>query len=69
MELSGPKGVCICDGYVYITEYYNSRMSVFTRDGQFVTSFGEGHVTSPHGVSVDSNGFVYVCNNHCVVVF
>ena len=39
----------------------NNCMSVFTRHGHFVTSFGEGHITNPFGVSVDSDGFVYVC--------
>ena len=42
----------------------NKRVSVFTKHGHFVTSFGEGHITDPVGVlvSVDSDGFVYVCS-------
>ena len=47
--------------------YSNDRVSVFTRHGQFVTSFGEGHITFPIGVSVDSDGFVYVCCYECVI--
>ena len=68
-ELYGPRGVCVCDGYVYAAEFCNSRVSVFTRDGQFVTSFGVGHITRPYGVSLDSDGFVYVCSKQRVVVF
>ncbi len=44
-------------------------MSVFTKDGQFVTSFGNGHITSPFGVAVDSDGFVYVRSGRSVVIF
>ena len=64
-----PQGVCVDGGYVYVVEY-NKCVSVFTKNGQFVKSFGIGHVTDPYGVSVDSDGFVYVsCIKNHVVVF
>ena len=52
-------------------------VSVFSRDGQFVTSFGnggkkEGEFVLPHGICVDCDGFVYVCDhgwNNRVQVF
>ena len=66
-ELINPEGVCVYDGFVYIAEYHHKCLSVFTKNGQFVTSVG--NITSPYGVSVDSDGFVYVCCAQCVVVF
>ena len=68
-ELDGPKGVCVDASYVYVADYSNNRVSVFTKGGQFITSCDEGHITQPYGVFVDSDGFVYVCCNKCVVVF
>ena len=67
-ELNGPRGGCVDASYVYVAENSNNCLSVFTKDGQFITSCGEGHITDPFGVFVDSDGFVYVCCNKCVVV-
>ena len=54
---------------VYVSEVDNtSRVSVFTSEGQFVTSFGggcgtgQGQFSTPMGVVVDSSGVVYVCD-------
>ena len=68
-ELNNPRGVCVDASYVYVADNSNHRVSVFTKHGQFITSCGEGHITNPYGVFVDSDGFVYVCCDKCVVVF
>ena len=64
-NLDIPKGVCVDDRYdiVYIVESGNKCVSVFHKDGQFVTSFGNGHLFYPCGVAIDSDSFVYVCDN------
>ena len=67
-DLSHPHGVCVA-GFVYVADYDNKRVSVFTKDGQFVTSFAKGHITSPFGVTVDSDGFVYVRGHKSVLIF
>ena len=64
---------------VYISERGSHRVSVFTSEGVFVTSFGShggggpGQVRypRPHGVAVDNNGVVYVCEsfNYRVQIF
>ena len=56
---------------MYVSEGYpNCRISVFTSKGQFVISFGqegsepgEFNDPGPHGIAVDSNGLVYVCDS------
>ena len=68
-ELKGPIGVCVDASYVYVADYNNQCVSVFTKEGPFIASFGEGHITNPRGMFVDSDGFVYVCCDKCVVVF
>ena len=45
----------------------NHRVSVFTSEGQFVTSFGRrgqgpGEFNYPCGITVDNSGVVYVCD-------
>ena len=54
----------------------NHRVSVFTSEGHFLTSFGgrgegPGEFNFPCGLAVDSSGFVYVCDsfNNRIQVF
>ena len=53
---------------MYVTEYSNTRVSLFRTSGEFVHSFGKvgsgrGELNSPRGIAVDQDGFVYVCDN------
>jgi DNA-binding beta-propeller fold protein YncE len=48
---------------VYVSEEWNRRVSVFTSQGRFVTSFGHGKLVNSRGLAVDSSRVVYVCNN------
>ena len=75
-ELDKPVGVAIDNNTVYISEYKNNRISVFTSAGQFIKSFGgtgngPGEFLNPRGLAVDISGAVYVCDmgNHRVQVF
>ena len=75
-QLKRPSGVCVVDQFVYVVEWGGDCVSVFSRDGQFVTSFGKygvqgGEFDSPFGICVDCDGFVYVCDygNNRVQVF
>ena len=67
-ELKEPWGVAIdSSDRVYVSEWGNHRVSVFTLEGQFVTSFGgegegPGQFKCPRGLAVDSSGVVYVCD-------
>ena len=62
--------------YVYVVDYANHRVSVFYTSGEFITPFGrrgsgEGNLNYPHGVTIDQDGFLYVCDseNNCIKVF
>ena len=76
-ELYDPRGIAVdTNGMVYVSELGNHRISVFTSEGHYVTSFGEkgkgqGQFKFPSGLAVDNNGVVYVCdyNNNSVQVF
>ena len=74
--LNEPCGVCVAGQYVYVANWKNHNVSVFTTEGAYVTLFGqggcnEGDFRNPRGVCVDGDGFVYVCdyNNGRIQVF
>ena len=67
-----------CDsiGNVYLADYSNHCIQVFTAEGQFLRVFGErgrgrGELDRPVGIAIDMNDIVYVydCGNECVSVF
>ena len=57
--------------HVYVSESFNNRISVFTCEGQFVTSFVTAEGFNPRGLAVDNSGVVYVCDsgNNCVKLY
>ena len=66
-KLSNPYDVCVSGQYVYVTNHTGYSVSVFTTDGDYVTTFGQhgschGDLNYPCGVCVDKDGFVYVCD-------
>jgi DNA-binding beta-propeller fold protein YncE len=64
-QLAAPAGIAFDkNGNVYVTEIGNDRVSVFDKNGGFITSFGSGAVfENLHGIAVDpATGFVYVAN-------
>ena len=67
-KITDPRGIHVFGDHVYISEYSNHSISVFSTDGDFITSFGKrgeerGELEKPHGITVDVDGFVYVCDN------
>lgn len=63
---SSPRGLAFDrEGYLYLADAWNNRVSKFTGDGQFVTSFGsigtaDGQFLEPAGVALDNDGGIYV---------
>jgi sugar lactone lactonase YvrE len=78
-----PTGVAVAsNGNIYISEGHgenrvnNSRITVFTKDGKFITTFGswgtgDGQLRSPHAIAFDSQDRLYVADrgNSRIVVF
>ena len=71
-------GVCMgADGrHIFVTEFDNHQVSVFEKDGRFVRSLrkygmGKGDLCYPAGITMDSDGYVYVCDqgNNRIQVF
>ena len=66
-KLSDPRGVCVAGQYVYVSDYNNHNISIFTTEGEHMTSFGqcgvnEGCLYHPWGICIDNDGFLYICD-------
>ena len=67
-ELNGPMGLAFDkDDQLYISDSYNHRVQVFTKDGTFLRKWGtygagEGELNLPWGITVDKEGDVYVAD-------
>ncbi len=76
-NLNRPAGIAIdTSGLIYVSEYGNHRISVFTSEGQFISTFGRrgsgpGEFNNPRGLAVNKDGILYVCdyNNDRVQCF
>ena len=66
--LNNPISVAIHGNLVYVTDTGNSRISVFTTDGDFVSSFGVGVLENPECIAIDRDGYVYVSDSRSKVV-
>ena len=78
--LTRPLGLHVAGQFVYVCnngrDNDNHNVSVFTTEGEYVTTFGhkgtgEGEFNVPVAVGIDSDGFVYVCdkfNNRIQIV-
>ena len=71
-EFNTPLGVTFDKaGRVYVTDAINNRVQVFTEEGEFIGSFGDGMLKFPGGICIDENDILYVTevDNYQVSVF
>ena len=52
---------------IYITDFWDSAIKVFNREGQFIETFSErgfylGQIIQPTGIFVEESGFITVCD-------
>ena len=78
LELNEPTGIAISPttGYIYITDFNNNRIQVFTSDltfsHTFVTSkLSMGQFNHPRNIAIDRQGVLYVADtyNNCIKMF
>ncbi len=67
-KLQRPVSIAVYANFLYVTDSGNNRVSVFTQTGQFVTTFGEGYLQQPEGITIDQDGYVYV-GSHMKQIF
>jgi sugar lactone lactonase YvrE len=69
-QFSSPVGVAIDSASnVYVTDFYNNNVQVFSSSGAYMTQWGssytnpgngDGQFCGPYGIAIDSSGNVYV---------
>jgi len=68
-ELCRPYGITIdVYGFILVADAGNNRVSIFTKDGDFVHCFGScgsaiGEFQCLHGIAVTANGNIYVSDH------
>ena len=75
-QLASPWGVAARDGRVYVADFDNDRIQVFSRDGVALFTFGSsgrgsGQLRGPAGIALDRDGRVWVADhyNHRIQCF
>ena len=66
-----PWGICVVGRHLLVADYDDSNVHVYSTEGQLLSVFGKSFLTSPTGVCVDRDVFVYVCDrwNRRIQVF
>jgi DNA-binding beta-propeller fold protein YncE len=61
-QFQSPLGVAVqpSSGNVFVVDSGNARVEKFTPDGSFLAAFGQGRLSSPRGIAIDTMGKVYV---------
>ena len=69
-ELSTPTGVAIDEntGYIYVTEGFVSRVSVFSETGDFINTFSHQGLSAPWGIALHRD-YIYVTDIMSSAVF
>ena len=76
-SLHYPWGICISNERVFVTEHYIAAISVFTLEGNKISTCSFNHTKSPKsnisfpsGIAVDEDGDIYICDesNHRIFV-
>ena len=58
----------VTDEYrIYITDFWNSAIKVFDKDGRFIETFSEngfglGQIIQPTGIFIEESGLITVCD-------
>ncbi len=67
-KLVKPAGMKVFGEHVYVADWESNCVFVFTKEGSLVTTFGEDVLTHPEGLTIDSDGYIYVAHNRKEVI-
>ena len=56
------------DNHIYVTNYGMNNVVVLKMSGEITSTFGEGYLSGPSGITFDKDGFVYVTSSMSKIV-
>ena len=63
-----PVSLLIHNEILYVTDGYNHKVWVMNTSGDIITTFGDGYLYYPEGITMDKDGFVYVTSHYSKIV-
>ena len=63
-----PVSMIMHDENMYVTDRYNHKVWVMSTSGEVITTFGDGILKEPEGITMDKAGFVYVTSGKKEIV-
>ena len=64
LQLQCPSAIAVNKGILYVTDNNKYCVQKVTTSGEFVSKFGEGHLSNPRGICIDcSSGRVFVSSS------
>ncbi|CAC5374090.1 TRIM71 [Mytilus coruscus] len=62
--------MALLNGYIYGTNSFQNNVCCFKSTGELLWTFMHPDIASPHGITLDMKGFVYICSyrDHSIVV-
>jgi len=54
---------------VYVFNRGEHPLMIFDREGNFITSWGEGRFRRPHGITIAADGMLYCADDHAHVIY
>ena len=65
-----PVSLIMHDENIYVTDRFNHKVWVLSTSGEVITTFGNGILKDPEGITMDKAGFIYVTSaKRDIVVF
>ena len=70
-ELFLPYGVAIHEvtHNIFVANYYNHRVEIFSKTGEFVSQLGVGELSDPSGIAIHGDSLYVSCLDHTVSQF
>ena len=68
IKLHNPVSLLMHDNHIYVTNCSEHNVVVIDMSGQIISTFGDGYLNYPEGITVDKDGFIYVTSHQSSVI-
>ena len=62
-QFSSARGIALSGDVIYVSDYKQQRIQKVRTSGEFVAYLGEGQLSNPIGLTLDTDGRIYVAEN------